>query len=64
MVSVTRFYKVHRKFGNHWTEYKDPIHLIDHPSIKHVETSYSKHVAFFVSLELLVLKGGPMTYPM
>ena len=29
---VGRVYKMHRKFGNHWVEYRDLIDLMDHPS--------------------------------
>ena len=29
---VTKLYKMHRKFGNHWMEYIDPIDLMYHSS--------------------------------
>ena len=29
---VGMVYRMHRKFGNHWVEYMDPIDLMDHPS--------------------------------
>ena len=29
---VGRVYRMRRKFGNRWVEYRDPIDLMDHPS--------------------------------